>query len=74
MALASAKPASRWAGPASRADSGDYLVEPLSALEAGPAHLLAGFAEANAMIHLPEDAVHVRPGDIVDVEFLRQRS
>ena len=56
------------------ADSGDYLVEPLSALEAGPAHLLAGFAEANAMIHLPEEAVHVRPGDIVDVEFLRQRS
>ena len=56
------------------ADTGDYLVEPLSALEAGPAHLLAGFAEANAMIHLPEDAVDVRPGDIVDVEFLRQRS
>ena len=56
------------------ADTGDYLVEPLSALVAGPAHLLAGFAEATAMIHLPEDAVNVRPGDIVDVEFLRQRS
>ena len=41
------------------------LVEPLSALEAGPTHLLAGFAEANAMVHLPEDAIHVRPGDIV---------
>ena len=56
------------------ADSGEYLVEPLSALEAGPTHLLAGFAEANAMVHLPEDAIHVRPGDIVDVEFLHQRS
>lgn len=56
------------------ADSGEYLVEPLSALEAGPTHLLAGFAEANAMVHLPEDATHVRPGDIVDVEFLGQRS
>ena len=55
-------------------DSGEYLVEPLSALEAGPTHLLAGFAEANAMVHLPEDAIHVRPGDIVDVEFLHQRS
>ena len=56
------------------ADSGEYLVEALSALEAGPTHLLAGFAEANAMIHLPEDATHVRPGDVVDVEFLSQRS
>lgn len=55
-------------------ESGEYLVEPLSVLEAGPTHLLAGFAEANAMIHLPEGAVQVRPGDEVAVEFMRQRS
>lgn len=55
-------------------ETGEYLVEPLSVLDAGPTHLLAGFAEANAMIHLPEGATHVRPGDEVDVEFIRQRS
>ena len=55
-------------------ETGEYLVEPLSVLDAGPTHLLAGFAEANAMIHLPEGASHVRPGDEVDVEFIRQRS
>lgn len=55
-------------------ETGEYLVEPLSVLDAGPTHLLAGFAEANAMIHLPEGATHVRPGDEVDVEFIRQHS
>lgn len=55
-------------------ETGEYLVEPLSVLDAGPTHLLAGFAQANAMIHLPEGATHVRPGDEVDVEFIRQRS
>lgn len=56
------------------ADSQEYLVEALSVLEAAPTHLLAGFAEANAIIHLPEETTHVRPGDVVQVEFLRQRS
>ncbi len=56
------------------ADTREYLVEALSVLEAAPTHLLAGFAEANAIIHIPEDTNHVRPGDVVQVEFLRQRS
>lgn len=56
------------------ADTGDYLVESLGAVDGGPAHLLAGFAEANAMIRLSEGITYVRPGEIVDVEFLQQRS
>lgn len=56
------------------ADTGDYLVESLGGVGGAPAHLLAGFAEANAMIRLPEGVTHVRPGEIVDVEFLQQRS
>lgn len=55
-------------------DTGDYLVEPLAGAGGGAAHLLAGFAEANAMIHIPEGITRVRPGEIVDVEFLQQRS
>lgn len=55
-------------------DSGEYLVEPLSGPTGEQAHLLAGFAEANAMIRIPEHVVEVRPGEIVDVEFLQQRS
>lgn len=56
------------------ADTGDYLVESLGGLDGRPAHLLAGFAEANAMIRLPEGVTYVRPGEVVDVEFLQQRS
>lgn len=56
------------------ADTGDYLVESLGGVAGGAAHLLAGFAEANAMIRLPEGITYVRPGEIVDVEFLQQRS
>ena len=56
------------------ADTGDYLVESLGGVGGAPAHLLAGFAEANAMIRLPEGVTQVRPGEIVDVEFLQQRS
>ena len=55
-------------------ETGEYLVESLATAEGGAAHLLAGFAEANAMICLPEDVTDVRPGDVVDVEFLQQRS
>ena len=55
------------------AATGDYLVESLGSVGGAAAHLLAGFAEANAMIRLPEGITHVRPGEIVDVEFLQQR-
>lgn len=55
-------------------EAGDYLVEPLAGAGGGAAHLLAGFAEANAMIHIPEGITRVRPGEVVDVEFLQQRS
>lgn len=56
------------------ADTGVYLVESLGGVGGGPEHLLAGYAEANAIIRIPEGVTHVRPGDIVDVEFLQQRS
>lgn len=55
-------------------ETGEYLVESLGTAEGNAAHLLAGFAEANAMICLPEDVTEVRPGEVVDVEFLQQRS
>lgn len=48
----------------------DYLVEGLGGANGAPAHLLAGLAEANAMIRIPEDVAEIRPGDIVDVLFL----
>ncbi|WP_018297560.1 gephyrin-like molybdotransferase Glp [Corynebacterium lubricantis] len=56
------------------ADTRDYLVEGLSDTDGAPAHLLAGLAEANAMIRIPDDVVEVRPGDVVDVLFIQQRS
>lgn len=52
----------------------DYLVEGLGGATGAPAHLLAGLAEANAMIRIPEDVTDLRPGDVVDVLFLSQRS
>ena len=55
------------------ADTGDYLVQGLGGAEGAPAHLLAGFAEANALVIVPVDVTEVRPGDLVDVEFLQQR-
>lgn len=56
------------------AETQDYLVEALGGATGAPAHLLAGLAEANAMVRIPEDVVEIRPGDIVDVIFLVQRS
>lgn len=56
------------------AETNDYLVEGLGGATGAPAHLLAGLAEANSMIRVPEDVIEVRPGDIVDVLFLAQRS
>lgn len=56
------------------ADTQDYLVEGLGGATGAPAHLLAGLAEANAMIRIPEDVTEIRPGDVVDVLFMAQRS
>lgn len=56
------------------AETGDYLVQGLGGPGGGPSHLLAGFADANAMIEVPEDVTEIRPGDVVDVVFLQQRS
>ena len=52
----------------------DYLVDGIGGVSGSPAHLLAGLAEANAIIRIPADVTEVRPGDIVDVLFLQQRS
>lgn len=52
----------------------DYLVEALSGTTGEASHLLAGLAEANAMIVIPEDVTDIRPGDTVDVLFIQQRS
>ncbi|MCG7447909.1 molybdopterin molybdotransferase MoeA [Corynebacterium aurimucosum] len=56
------------------AETADYLVEGLGGAAGAPAHLLAGLSEANAMIRLPEEVTEIRPGDVVDVLFLTQRS
>lgn len=56
------------------AQTRDYLVESLGGVGGAPAHLLAGLAEANAMIRIPDDVTEVRPGDIVEVIFLQQRA
>lgn len=56
------------------AETRDYLVEGIGGAGGSPAHLLAGLAEANAMIRIPTEVTDVRPGDIVDVLFLQQRA
>ena len=56
------------------AETADYLVEGLGGVAGAPAHLLAGLSEANAMIRVPEEVTEIRPGDVVDVLFLTQRS
>ena len=56
------------------AETGDYLVEARGGAGGAPAHLLAGLAEANAMVHLPAETTHVAPGEVVSVRFLGQRS
>ncbi|WP_257182865.1 molybdotransferase-like divisome protein Glp [Corynebacterium cystitidis] len=56
------------------AETQDYLVEGLVGTRGGAEHLLAGLAESNAMIRIPEDITEVRPGDVVDVLFMQQRS
>ncbi len=56
------------------AETHDYLVEGLGGATGAPSHLLAGLAEANAMIRVPEQVTDIRPGDVVDVMFLAQGS
>ncbi|MCZ9296491.1 molybdotransferase-like divisome protein Glp [Corynebacterium yonathiae] len=56
------------------AETADYLVEGLGGAAGAPAHLLAGLSEANAMVRVPEEVTEIRPGDVVDVLFLTQRS
>lgn len=56
------------------AETHDYLVDGIGGVSGSPAHLLAGLAEANAIIRIPADVSEVRPGDIVDVIFLQQRA
>ena len=56
------------------AETADYLVEGLGGAAGAPAHLLAGLSEANAMIRVPEEVTEIRPGDVVEVLFLTQRS
>lgn len=56
------------------AETHDYLVDGIGGVSGRPAHLLAGLAEANAIIRIPADVTEVRPGDIVDVLFLQQRA
>ncbi|QGU04046.1 molybdotransferase-like divisome protein Glp [Corynebacterium comes] len=56
------------------AETSDYLVEGIGAATGAPAHLLAGLAEANALIRVPEEVTEIRPGDIVHVMFLTQGS
>ena len=56
------------------AETSDYLGEGIGAATGAPAHLLAGLAEANALIRVPEEVTEIRPGDIVDVLFLAQGS
>ena len=56
------------------AETADYLVDGLGGAAGAPAPLLAGLSEANAMIRVPEEVTEIRPGDVVDVLFLTQRS
>lgn len=51
-------------------ETGEYMVQPLGGSGGAQAHLLAGMSEANSLIVIPEDVLHVRPGDVVDVLFM----
>lgn len=55
-------------------DTGEYMVQPLGGSGGAQAHLLAGMAEANCLIVIPEDVLWVRPGDVVDVLFLARQA
>lgn len=55
-------------------ETSEYLVQPFGAATGAQAHLLAGLAEANCLVVVPDDVTHVRPGDIVDVLFLARQA
>ncbi|WP_368666537.1 hypothetical protein [Corallococcus sp. AB049A] len=49
-------------------------MQPFGGATGAQAHLLAGLAEANCLVVVPDDVTHVRPGDIVDVLFLARQA
>ncbi|KAA9268992.1 molybdopterin molybdotransferase MoeA [Corynebacterium amycolatum] len=55
-------------------ETGEYMVQPLGGSGGAQAHLLAGISEANSLIVIPEDVLHVRPGDVVDVLFMARQA
>ena len=55
-------------------ETSEYLVQPFGGATGAQAHLLAGLAEANCLVVVPDDVTHVRPGDIVDVLFLARQA
>lgn len=55
-------------------ETGEYMVQPFGGSGGAQAHLLAGMSEANSLIVIPEDVLHVRPGDVVDVLFMARQS
>lgn len=55
-------------------ETGEYMVQPLGGSGDAQAHLLAGMSEANSLIVIPEDVLHVRPGDVVDVLFMARQA
>lgn len=55
-------------------ETSEYLVQPLGGAGGAQAHLLAGLAEANCLVVVPDEVDHVRPGDVVDVLFLARQS
>ena len=55
-------------------ETGEYMVQPLGGYGGAQAHLLAGMSEANSLIVIPEDVLHVRPGDVVDVLFMARQA
>ena len=52
----------------------DGAVATLQLAGGAQAHLLAGLAEANCLVVVPDEVDHVRPGDVVDVLFLARQS
>lgn len=55
-------------------ETGGYLVQPLGGATGAEAHLLAGLAEANCLVVIPDDVEHLRAGDDVDVLFLSRQA
>ncbi|WP_448852074.1 molybdotransferase-like divisome protein Glp [Corynebacterium sp. 335C] len=55
-------------------DTGGYLVQPLGGPTGAEAHLLAGLAEANCLVVIPDDVERLRAGEDVDVLFLSRQA